>query len=202
MGGFVVTCVDGGHQKGSKEAVLMLSMSIFRLQSRKTQSRKNVEDICEELKKEREKIRKSKLVILGGKRASEILFIRNDSEFSETEIYNELIENTKRAEHVRRIIPVKSIFTLTVDNLIQETKKVCEDIGGQQSFRISLSKRLCGHISSEFIIEKVAEMIPRKVDLKTPDIVVVVEIVKSLCAIGAVKPCPGNYNITREPRKQ
>lgn len=206
MGGFVVTCVDGGYQKGLKEALLMLRMAVFHVRSKNTldtaESEEGTKDIHAQLKKEREEMKKSELVLLGGKRDSEILFIRNDTEIPEIEIYNMLIEHTERAEYIRRVIPVKSIFTLSVDNLVRETKKVCEDIGAQESFRISLSKRLCVHINSEFIITKVGEEIPRKVDLKNPDKVVMVEIVKDLCAIGALKPCPGNFNITRSPRMQ
>lgn len=206
MGGFVVTCVDGGYQKGLKEALLMLRMAVFHLRSRNapeiTEKEEEKEDVHAQLKKEREEMKKTELVLLGGRRDSEILFIRNDTELPEIEIYNMLIEHTRRAEYIRRVIPVKSIFTLSADNLTRETKKVCEDIGAQESFRISLSKRLCVHISSEFIITKVGEEISRKVDLKNPDKVVMVEIVKDLCAIGALKPCPGNFNITRSPRMQ
>lgn len=206
MGGFVVTCVDGGYQKGLKEALLMLKMAVFHVRSKNTPEPSSAEegpdDVHAKLKKEREEMKKSELVLLGGKRESEILFIRNDTEIPEIEIYNMLISHTERAEYIRRIIPVKSIFTLSVDNLVRETRKICEEIGAQESFRISLSKRLCVHISSEFIITKVGEQIPRKVDLKNPDKVVMVEIVKDLCAIGALKPCPGNFNITRHPRAQ
>lgn len=210
MGGFVVTCVDAGYQNGLKEVFMILKMALFELKRKDSKDCKanpereeNIEeDIYEQLKKEREEMKKSDFVLLGGRRDSEILFIRNDTEFNVIDIYNVLIKNTTRAEYIRRIIPVKSIFTLSIDNLVENTKKVCEDIGTKESFRISLSKRLCAHISSEFIITKVAEGIPRKVDLKSPDKVVMVEIVKDLCGIGALKPCPGNFNITRSPRTQ
>ncbi|OAG30778.1 hypothetical protein NEIG_00262 [Nematocida sp. ERTm5] len=204
MGGFVVTCVDKEYYNGVKEVLLFLKMAVFHIKNQCSPAADETDpkDIQQQLKKEKEEMKKIEFTLLGGKRDSDILFIRNDTEYSEIEIYNMMISLTTRAEHVRRIIPVNSIFTYTMDNLLHETKKVCASIGLQESFRISLSKRLCSHVSSEYIITMVAAEIPRKVDLKTPDKVVMIEIVKDLCAIGALKPCPGNFNITRAPRKQ
>ncbi|EHY64449.1 uncharacterized protein NESG_00545 [Nematocida ausubeli] len=201
MGGFVVTCVDGGRQNGMREVLMMLKMAAFHLEG-PAEIASSAGGIREDLQRERAEAKKSEFTVLGGRRDSDILFIRNDTNYTEISIYNALITHTQRAEYVRRIIPVHSIFTLSVENLVKAAKESCELIGTQESFRISLSKRLCAHISSEFIIAKVAESIPRKVDLKTPDKVVMVEIAKDLCAIGVLHPCPGNYNIIRGPREQ
>ncbi|KAH9386685.1 tRNA acetyltransferase TAN1 [Nematocida major] len=204
MGGFVVTCVDGRHRDAVREIFPILKMAAFQVQITKEFIPEIVsaEDVHSQLKKERKEARMPEFVLVEEKSESEVLFIRNNSGLDEIEIYNMVVESTKRSECIRRIIPVLSIFVLRTENLARETKKACDKISAQESFRISLSKRLSSRLSSEQIITTVAEGIPRKVDLKSPDKVVMVEVLKDICAIGTLRPCPGNFNITRNPRLQ
>ncbi|KAI5172913.1 tRNA acetyltransferase TAN1 [Nematocida sp. LUAm3] len=214
MTGFVVTCVEGGHRRGLQEIMRILEISLCYLQEEKkeeaqtphTQEEKELEKkretIAEQLARERKEMKKSHFILLGGNRSSDVLFIRNDSPFSEIELYNVTVQNTKRAQFIRRIIPVQSIFTTTVENLRTHAKKVSNKMRKDASFCIRVSKRLCSHISSEEIIDIVAKEMPYKVDLKTPDFLLVVEVSKDLCAMSLLKPCPGNFNITRNPIPQ
>lgn len=204
MGGFVVTCIDRGHKQGAQEAIKVLELALFSLESVRpcAEEAASPQTLPEELQAERSRLKKSKFVLLGGRRDSDVLFIRNNSGFSETEIYNALIQHTRRVHYIRRVIPVQSIFTLTPENLKSETEKVAGEIGPEETFRVSLKKRLCSHFSSEYIISIAAECVNAKVDLTAPDKILTIEIAKDLCALSVLKQCRGNFNLTREPNTQ
>jgi len=155
--------------------------------------------VMEQIRREKAKLKKSSFCMLGGRRDSDIFFIRNDSDYSEISLYNEIVSHTIRAHYIRRLIPVKSIFTLSPENIARETEKLRGCFQSEDTFRISLNKRLGSHIGSEHLISLVAEKLPYKVDLKNPKKVVMVEIVKDLVGIGVLRPCKGNYNLTRSP---
>ncbi|KAI5189542.1 hypothetical protein NECID01_0565 [Nematocida sp. AWRm77] len=204
MGGFVVTCINGGYRKGLQEAIKALEMALFSLsvQSFSLDGSNQEKTLREEIEEEKNRMKKSNFAVLGGKRDSEILFIKNNSSFSEIEIYNSLVQNTNRVHFIRRVVPVQSIFTLTPETLKSEVMKVASRISPEDTFRISLKKRLCSHFSSECVVSIAAECIPSKVDLGNPSKVLMIEIAKDLCGIGALKPCPGNYNLARNPAAQ
>lgn len=211
-----MTCTERGHRKGVQEIIQLLEVALFQLEEkRRGKAQENGEEteregknnVFDGLKKEREEMKKSYFSVLGGNRKSDILFIKNSSRFEEKEIYNEIISDKKKVKHIRRVIPVRAIFTLTLENLEKETEKVVkevEDVGDikNKTFCISVTKRLCSHIEREQIITAVAKKIALKADLSHPDILVVVEVVRDLCALGILSPCPSNFNLTRNPIHQ
>ncbi|OAG32014.1 tRNA acetyltransferase TAN1 [Nematocida displodere] len=204
MGGFVVTCVDGGYRKGTVEAVKILELALYSLEATNTpeEAPEVEETFAQQLQRERKEIKKSSFMLLGGNRGSDVLFIRNNSKYSELEIYNRLIARTERVQFIRRVIPVQSIFTLSLANLEERTKELAKCIEPEQTFRIVLKKRLCSHVSTEAIIATVGKELPFQVSLTNPDRIVMVEIARDLCAIGLAKPCPGNFNLTRDAVQQ
>ncbi|KAI5185399.1 tRNA acetyltransferase TAN1 [Nematocida homosporus] len=201
MGGFVVTCVDGGSRRGRSEILSALEMAVYSLalESDGASSEGRVSDV---LAAEAAEARKSQFGLLGGHKGTEVLWVRNSSKWSEMDVYNALVSGTKRVQFIRRVIPVAEIFTLTIDNIVRMAKKLAGEMPVGASFRVSLCKRLCSHISSEFIIATVAKEFDFKVDLINPDRIVVIEIARDLCGMGLIKPCPGNFNLTRDPSLQ
>ncbi|KAI5181676.1 tRNA acetyltransferase TAN1 [Nematocida sp. AWRm80] len=208
MSGFVVTCILGGYKPGRAEIIRMLDLSDFLLTQDQDTSHPVSEGstntrLIDQIKNENIQNREqSNFSVLGGNRSSEILFIKSSSRHSVIDIYNNIISTPRRVKYIRRIIPVMSIFTLSLDNLSLEAEKLTKYIDSTETFAISLKKRLCSHIGTDTIITAVANKLPFKVDLSNPDKLVVIEIAKDLCAIGVLIPCPSNFNLSRTPKQQ
>ena len=70
---------------------------------------------------------------------------------------------------------------------LQSSHQLGLQISQDQSFRITIEKRFTS-LSSRHIIEAVAEKINRKVDLTSPDKIVLIEVVASLTGISVIEP--------------
>lgn len=209
--GFVVTCIERGCRQGLEEARKFMDMALFHLeQERENAGERGGREALGEKEREKEKFgeelkeeaaqAKTKFHLLGNRRQSDVLFIKNVSEFSEIAIYNKIVANVARAKYVRRIIPIRSFFTVNRELLAKNAEELGR--GLEHSFKIVLEKRLCSHFERDAVIQTVAEQISAPVDLKSPAYVLVIEISKDLCGMALLKNCPGNFNVLRGPIQQ
>jgi tRNA acetyltransferase TAN1 len=88
---------------------------------------------------------------------------------------------------VLRVLPVERVIKTEVEKIVEAAHELASKIGVDESFRITVEKRRTGLRSRE-VIEAVAKGIERRVNLKFPDWVVLVEIVSQLTGVSVVKP--------------
>jgi tRNA acetyltransferase TAN1 len=99
-----------------------------------------------------------------------------------------LIQKPWEFRYILKIRPVQ--FVVPTD--LEEIGKKIEDhintsIANEESFRITVNKRNC-EIRSMKIIDKIAEKIDRKVNLKKPDKIVLIEIIGQETGISIIPP--------------
>jgi tRNA acetyltransferase TAN1 len=97
-----------------------------------------------------------------------------------------------KVKPVERVVPceVSSIGSAVVDRI----KKV----GASETFRVSVEKRR-SQVSSREIIDAVASKVPRKVELKNPDKIVLIEIIGNIAGVSIISP-ESILGIEREKR--
>ena len=86
-----------------------------------------------------------------------------------------------KVKPVERVVPcdITAIGAAVVDR----AKKVKED----ETFRVSVEKRR-NHVSSKEIIDAVASKVPRKVELRNPDKIVLVEVIGNIAGVSIISP--------------
>jgi tRNA acetyltransferase TAN1 len=89
--------------------------------------------------------------------------------------------------YMLRIIPIEIVCRTIVEEIRNSTMRLCSKIKENETFRITVEKRF-SKISTKAIIEAVALNIERKVELKKPDKIVLIEIVGELTGISVIKP--------------
>lgn len=107
-----------------------------------------------------------------------------------------LRENPDHFKSLLRVIPVQRRVVTDLEEIARTAADMASEIGDDESFRVTLEKRRT-HLRSRTIIDAVAEMIDRKVDLETPDWVVLVEIVGKVTGLSVIRP-DGILNIQKE----
>ena len=96
-------------------------------------------------------------------------------------------EEPWRIGSLMRMIPVEEVVESNVEEISKAVEKLASKIPEDARFRITIEKRHTS-LSSAEIIENAAKNIDRKVDLKNPDWVVLIEIVGGLTGISVIKP--------------
>jgi len=80
-----------------------------------------------------------------------------------------------RVRYSLRIIPIQKISETRVDEIEKLVFEIIDQIGDNETYRISVEKRN-SNISSQEIITKIAQKIKNKVDLENPDKIIQIEI--------------------------
>ncbi len=111
-------------------------------------------------------------------------------------IRGELRERPESFKNLLRIFPVEATVPTEIDEIVETALRLAEKIPGDESFRVTLEKRRT-ELRSREVIDAVAERIDRKVDLREPDWVVLVEIVGKRTGI-AVVPRDGILSVQKE----
>ena len=96
-------------------------------------------------------------------------------------------EEPWRIGSLMRMIPVEEVVESNIDEIAKTVEKLASKIPEDQSFRITIEKRHSSLSSSE-IIEAAAKNVNRKVDLKNPDWIVLVEVVGAYTGISVLRP--------------
>jgi len=86
-----------------------------------------------------------------------------------------------------RIIPIQKVVQTDLDEIGEKAAQLAVGIRENDSFRITIEKRH-SDISRRDLIEAVAKDIHRKVNLKNPQKIVLIEVVGGLTGISVINP--------------
>jgi tRNA acetyltransferase TAN1 len=98
-----------------------------------------------------------------------------------------LRERPYEFRYVLRIIPIEKVTRTGIEEIQQAVTELSSKIEEDETFRVTVEKRFT-EIPSRKIIEVTAANIERKVDLKNPDRILLIEVVGELTGISAIKP--------------
>jgi tRNA acetyltransferase TAN1 len=89
--------------------------------------------------------------------------------------------------YILKVVPIEIVIPAKLDELMKISLSLIERIGKDEKFRITVEKRHTS-LSSMDVIKAIADGIDRKVDLKNPDKIILVEIIGNLAGISVIKP--------------
>lgn len=100
--------------------------------------------------------------------------------------------------YVLKIKPVQRVVPTEIEAIGQAASEKSGAIRDGETFRVSVEKRK-SDVSSKEVIDAIAAKIPRKVDLRNPERIVLVEIIGSLAGVSVIPP-NGILGVEREKR--
>jgi tRNA acetyltransferase TAN1 len=86
-----------------------------------------------------------------------------------------------------RIIPIERVVPNDLNEIKRAASELAANIGENETFRVTVEKRFTSLHSQEFI-EAAATSIERKVDLKNPDKILLIEVVAGLTGMSLITP--------------
>ncbi|MBC8463019.1 THUMP domain-containing protein [Candidatus Bathyarchaeota archaeon] len=102
----------------------------------------------------------------------------------------------ERYDRLFRVFPIVARVPTEIETIVEEVQRQAGVIEEGQKFRITLEKRETDIRSLE-IIEPVAAVIARDVDLKNPDWVILIEVMGKMTGV-SVMPPEGMLNVQKE----
>ncbi len=100
--------------------------------------------------------------------------------------------------YVLKIRPVQKVVPTEIEAIGSAVSERSKAIRDGETFRVSVEKRR-SDVSSKDVIDAIAARIPRKVDLRDPKKIVLIEIIGSVAGIAIIPPS-GVLGIEREKR--
>jgi len=100
--------------------------------------------------------------------------------------------------YVLKVKPVQKVVPCEIEAIGNAVSERSRSIRDGETFRVSIEKRR-SDVSSKEIIDAIAAKIPRKVDLRDPGKIVLVEIIGRVAGIAVIQP-NGVLGIEREKR--
>ena len=100
--------------------------------------------------------------------------------------------------YVLKIKPVQKVVPTEIEAIGNAVSEKSVAIRDGETFRVSVEKRR-SDVSSKAVIDAIATKIPRKVDLRDPEKIVLVEIIGDVSGISVIPP-DGVLGIEREKR--
>lgn len=94
-----------------------------------------------------------------------------------------------------RFIPIQKVIRMDLNEIEKVGIELSGMIETDEKFRVTLEKRMTSH-ASKAIIDRVAKHINRKVDLESPDKIVLVQVVGDWCGLSVIRP-DGILNVPR-----
>ncbi len=111
--------------------------------------------------------------------------------FSPFEVVKQLREILKERpyefRYTFRVIPVEKVVRTDLREIERTAVELASKIKENESFRVTVEKRFTD-TSTKDMIEAAAASIERKVDLRNPDKIILVEVVGGLTGISIIKP--------------
>jgi tRNA acetyltransferase TAN1 len=98
-----------------------------------------------------------------------------------------LQERPYEFRYALRIIPVERVVPTDLDEVKRVAEELAANIGENETFRVTVEKRFTS-LHSRDLIETVATDIDRKVDLKNPDKILLIEVVGGITGISLIEP--------------
>jgi len=90
-------------------------------------------------------------------------------------------------KYTLKLVPVQAVLEAKVEEIAQKAANLGEGIGKTEKFRVTIEKRHTD-LSSKTIIDTVAKRIDRKVDLESPDKILMIEIIGQLAGLSIIGP--------------
>jgi tRNA acetyltransferase TAN1 len=97
-----------------------------------------------------------------------------------------LAERPEEFRYTLKIIPIQKVVKTDLDEIKKVSKELSVQIGLDEKFRVSVEKRH-SEIDRMEVVKAAAEEIDRKVDLKNPDKILLIEILGNLTGVSVVK---------------
>jgi tRNA acetyltransferase TAN1 len=97
-----------------------------------------------------------------------------------------LKERPQEFRYALRIIPIEKVVRTDLDQIREALKELPSRIGENETFRVTVEKRFTT-LSTRDIIEVAAAKINRRVDLKRPDRIVLIEVVNGLTGVSLLR---------------
>ncbi|UCH56974.1 MAG: THUMP domain-containing protein [Candidatus Bathyarchaeota archaeon] len=111
----------------------------------------------------------------------------------------ELHEDPQIFRAILRVMPVEASTPTDLGEIVDKTRDLASKIGESESFRVTLEKRRTG-LRSRVVVEAVAGVIDRRVNLEDPDWIVLVEIISRVTGLSVIAS-DGILNIQKERAK-
>lgn len=86
-----------------------------------------------------------------------------------------------------RIIPIQQVLPTDLEQIKNAANELAKKIGEKESYRVTIEKRFTSLHSQEFIAAAASD-IKRKVDLKNPDWVMLIEVLGGFTGLSLLKP--------------
>jgi tRNA acetyltransferase TAN1 len=100
--------------------------------------------------------------------------------------------------YVLKVKPVQRVVPTEIEAIGNAVSEKSRSIREGETFRVSIEKRR-SNVSSKEVIDAIAGKIPRKVDLRDPAKIVLIEIIGTVAGIAVIPP-NGVLGIEREKR--
>jgi len=92
-----------------------------------------------------------------------------------------------KVRYIMRIIPVDRVVDTKVEGIVKAVKELSPAIGPGETFRITIEARDSPYNDRE-LIDAIADAVDRKVDLDSPDRVVLLQIFGEYAGISVISP--------------
>ena len=100
--------------------------------------------------------------------------------------------------YVLKVKPVQRVVPTEIEAIGNAVSEKSRSIREGETFRVSIEKRR-SNVSSKEVIDAIAGKIPRKVELRDPAKIVLIEIIGTVAGIAVIPP-NGVLGIEREKR--
>lgn len=100
--------------------------------------------------------------------------------------------------YILKVKPVEEVVACEISVIGTAVVSRVKKVGSDETFRVSLEKRR-SQVSSREIIDAVASKIPRKVELRHPDKIVLIEVIGDVAGVSVISP-KGILGVEREKR--
>lgn len=92
-----------------------------------------------------------------------------------------------RVRFILRIIPVDRVVDTTMEDIVKAVKELSSAIGPGETFRITIEARDSPYSDKE-LINALADAVDRKVNLDSPDKIVLLEIFGEYSGVSVISP--------------
>ena len=101
-------------------------------------------------------------------------------------IRDQLLDEPWSVRYCLRIIPIQKETETTIEKIAETVSNLTQQIGADETYRISIEKRN-SNISSQELISNIANNIKNKVSLENPDKVIQIEILGAIAGVSIIK---------------
>lgn len=103
------------------------------------------------------------------------------------DLARKLVESPWKFRYILKVSPIEKVVSSSLPEIEKCVLSMVDRIGKEESFRVTVRKRHTT-LSTEEIVETVARNIDRRVDLESPDKVVLIEILGELTGVSVIGP--------------